>query len=82
MLRHPIRFMADHRFTMSHASEYLDGELDEPARRRVEAHTGTCAPCHRLLESLRHTVAALRRLRSDSDAAVADTVIERLRNEG
>jgi anti-sigma factor RsiW len=81
MLRHPIRFMGDHRFTMSHASEYLDGELDERGRRRIETHTAICAPCRRLVESLRRTVAALRGLQSDSDAAVADAVIERLRNE-
>ena len=81
MLRHPMRFMRDHRFTRSHASEYLDGELDERGRRRVEVHTGICPPCRRLVESLRHTVAALRSMRGDPDGALADAVIERLRNE-
>jgi anti-sigma factor RsiW len=81
MLPHPIRFMRDHRFTMSHASEYLDGELDERGRRRVEGHTGICPACRRLVESLRRTVDALRGLRGEPEATVADAVIERLRTE-
>jgi len=78
MLR-PIRFMRDHRFISSHASAYLDGDLDESRRRRVERHAGVCARCHQLLESLRQTIAALMGLRAQPRGDIADGVIARLR---
>jgi predicted anti-sigma-YlaC factor YlaD len=85
MLRHPLRFPRDHRFTLEHASDYLDGELDEAGRARVEQHARFCPKCHELLASLRRTLNALRELRSTDDAAgetgIADGVIARLRDE-
>ncbi len=82
-LRHPLRFHRDHRFTMEHASEYLDGELPEPDCRRVVEHTGMCPRCRHLVESLRRTIAGLAGLRDHGDAGgdVAAGVIARLRGE-
>ena len=37
-------------------SAYLDGELDDAARRRVEAHLAACAECARILADLRRVV--------------------------
>ncbi len=82
-LRHPLRFHRDHRFTMEHASEYLDGELPEPDCRRVDQHTGVCPGCRRLVESLRRTIAGLAGLREPRPGGedVAAGVIARLRNK-
>ncbi len=81
MLRHPIRFMRDHRFTGSYASAYLDGELDDAGRWRVDRHARVCPQCHHLVESLRHTIAGLMGLRSEPGGEIADGVIARLRDE-
>jgi anti-sigma factor RsiW len=81
MLRHPIRFMRDHRFTGSRASAYLDGELDAAGRRRVERHARVCPQCHQLIESLRQTIAGLMGLRSEPGGEIADGVIARLQHE-
>lgn len=85
MLRHPLRFPRDHRFTMEQASAYLDGELDPAGRERVEHHAHRCPKCHELLRSLRRTVRALRGLDGgpgpEDEARIADAVIARLRDE-
>jgi len=84
LLRHPVRFPRDHRFTLAHASDYLDGDLDAAGRERVERHAGLCPKCRELLESLGRTVAALRELGSPRAAApaaagVAPGIVARLR---
>jgi len=82
-LRHPVAFRRDHRFAAEHASDYLDGLLDDAARARVERHARFCPGCHELLASLRRTVHALRALRGPqhggTDSGVASAVIARLR---
>ncbi|MBI2871898.1 MAG: zf-HC2 domain-containing protein [Chloroflexi bacterium] len=42
-------------------SEHIDGRLDHAARARLEVHLATCAACREEMESLRATVALLRR---------------------
>lgn len=78
-LRHPIRFGLDHRFTVVHASDYLDGELDAGATRRVDGHAHRCPRCHALLDGLRRTVSGLRGLRRPSRASVVPGVLDALR---
>lgn len=73
--------MLDHRFTRTHASEYLDGELSATSRRRVERHSSVCPQCRELLASLRRMLQALPGLGATSQASVADGVVERLRRE-
>jgi len=83
MLRHPLRFRRDHRFAAEHASDYLDGDLDDAGRARVEHHARFCPRCHQLLASLRRTVDALRALgvpeHAAADADLASGVVARLR---
>ena len=82
MLFHPLRFMRDHRFTQSHASDYLDAELERSEHDRIEHHAGVCPKCRQLLESLKRTIAELSRLRGvEPDGDVAADVIARLRSE-
>ena len=40
-------------------SEYVDGELDGPARRELDAHLAECADCRAELDALRLTVQAV-----------------------
>ena len=43
-------------------SSYIDGEVSDSERRRVERHLAECEECRQELESLRLTVSALRQL--------------------
>lgn len=44
------------------ASEYLDGELTAPERRRFEMHQQECPGCRGAVTSLQRTVEGIRRL--------------------
>jgi anti-sigma factor RsiW len=85
MLRHPLRFPRDHRFTAEHASDYVDGTLDDAGRDRVERHARFCPRCHALLRGLRRVLGAMRDLGRAGDRpaghSVAPAVIARLRAE-
>ncbi len=70
--------MMDHRFTKAHASGYLDGELDQSGRERIERHTSVCPQCWALLASLRRVVEELSRLSPAPRAGLADGVLDRL----
>lgn len=72
------RFMLDHHWTKSHLSEEIDGQLGPEDRGRLMRHVDECHSCHRLLDSLRQTVSALRSASFRSKPGVADRVIEKL----
>lgn len=80
-LGHHARAMRDHRFTRRHASEYVDGELPEAGRRRVERHTEICPGCRRLVETLKRTVTAVRALGDKPRPGLSDRIIGRLREQ-
>jgi anti-sigma factor RsiW len=46
-------------------TDYLEGALSEPERRRFEAHLAHCDGCHLHFEQMRITIATLGRLRED-----------------
>lgn len=78
----PVRrlmFMRRHMWTRARLSDYLDGELSERDRSRVEQHTGVCPECARVLATLRRTLRELVGLHDEPLPNVADGVIERLR---
>lgn len=56
------------RFSCEEAVElvtaFLEGDLDEPTRRRFEEHLDGCEGCERYLDQFRVTVEALGRLRT------------------
>lgn len=58
--------MTAHDAIADRLSEYLDGDLDAPARAGVEAHLAACAECRQLLDDLRTISAAARRLPDDT----------------
>ena len=55
-----VRFLLDHRWSPRQMSAYLDGELSESGRDRIERHVHDCHRCRELLRGLRATIAALR----------------------
>ena len=75
------RFMRDHRWTHEHLSAYLDGDLEASGRSRVDEHVGLCPQCSRVLATLRRTLEGLHLLRAPAHPGVADSVIDRLRDE-
>jgi anti-sigma factor RsiW len=38
-------------------SEYIDGEMEEAQRRRIETHVAECVACFACLQSLKQTIA-------------------------
>jgi anti-sigma factor RsiW len=59
---HGARFALDHRWAPAHMSAYLDGELADRARARLERHASECAECRGVLGSLRRMLGLLHRL--------------------
>ncbi len=61
-------------------SDYVDGELQTEGNEQVEAHTGVCPRCRRVLSNLRLTLARVTLLRQSPPAGVEniDGVTERI----
>jgi anti-sigma factor RsiW len=83
-LLYRVRFRRDHGWALSRMSEYLDGELPDGGRVRLERHMGDCPECERLLTELHAVVRSLGRLSAPAGgggpgaAAVAAVVRGRL----
>jgi anti-sigma factor RsiW len=84
-LRERIQMKRDHRWAQSRhsarLSAYIDGDLNQGERRRLERHADLCPECGPLLRALTVTVFRLRQLRARRPAHVAPKAIERLRAE-
>ena len=78
-------WIASHRETRDHLSEYVEGELDARARTRVMRHLARCERCRTMLESFTRTLEQLRALGSVEQAeptpATVRAVVERIRLE-
>jgi len=63
-------------------SDYVDEDIDDADRRRVERHVLMCRPCRRVLGNLRQTVGRLSHLREAEPPSGGDPadVAERLRS--
>lgn len=57
---------AEHQPDIESLSAWLDGELDESARRRLETHLADCPACAAQLAALRDLSAAFGALRADA----------------
>lgn len=75
------RFMREHDWSHAHLSDYLDQDLSEGERERIEDHLTMCPQCRRVLRTLRRTLDSLMQLPVERRPSVADGVIERLRGE-
>jgi anti-sigma factor RsiW len=60
------RFERDHRWAPGQMSAYVDGDLPEALRTRLEHHLGECAECRRLLAGLERMIDRLGRLAAPS----------------
>ena len=82
-----FRFLTERRHSKLREllSSYIDGEVTDAERARVEEHLATCDACHEELESLRWTVSVLKEMpeiqtsRSFAVSAPSDRAPERPR---
>jgi len=76
------QFKLDHRWARAQMSAYVDGELTDPRRRRMEGHLAHCERCRQLLAGLRATIQAAQALPPLASAIApqdrAEVVIARL----
>jgi anti-sigma factor RsiW len=75
------RYMREHHWTHAHLSDYLDQDLTDAERERVEDHLSMCPHCRRVLRTLRRTLETLMELPPEPRPSVAEGVIDRLRGE-
>jgi anti-sigma factor RsiW len=68
------RFWRDHRWARPHMSDYLDGELAERGRGRMERHIGECRQCRTVLVELRLVIDRLHRMPAPADGGGASQI--------
>lgn len=76
-----IRFRRDHRWTPRHLSDFVDRELPERSRSRLQRHVDRCPDCNRALVGLQRMLDRLHRMPepdSDQKPAIAAAVLRRL----
>jgi anti-sigma factor RsiW len=62
-------------------TEYLEGTMSSPERRRFEEHMANCPLCARYLEQMRVTIATVGRIEEASiSPGVRDVVLHEFRN--
>jgi anti-sigma factor RsiW len=77
---HRLRFRADHRWTPSRTSEYIDGECSSGARLRIERHIEECPECRELLRELNAILGTLGTLRHEGGTLVAGSILASVRS--
>jgi anti-sigma factor RsiW len=83
-LLYRVQFRRDHGWALARMSEYLDEELADGRRVRLERHMGDCPECEQLLAELRAVVYGLSRLSAPTGDAprIAAAVRGRLDEPG
>jgi anti-sigma factor RsiW len=78
-------WVASHRDTRDHLSDYVEGGLDARTRTRIMRHLARCEGCRRMLESFKHTLEQLRSLgdvdQGSPQPATVRAVIERIERD-
>ena len=78
------RFVASCAETRELLSDYAEGDLERPARRRVVRHLLMCRRCRAVLRSLKSTIEGLNALGREelpADPKLVDAVSDRIRAE-
>ncbi len=78
-------FRRDHRWTPSHLSDFVDGDLPPRSRTRLQRHVDQCPDCHRALVGLQRVLDRLHRLprpHAHETPDIASAVRRRLRETG
>lgn len=77
-----LRAWVDHRWAAKRIPRFVDDDLPPRQQRRLAAHERICPDCHRLIATLRATIARLRGLpapeRPPDSELVATAVAERI----
>ena len=83
-----INARRDHRWAKGRLSDYLEEDLSERQKQRLEGHEGICPQCQHAIRTLKRLLKALPRLREREErgeASVADrttrAVMERIEKE-
>jgi anti-sigma factor RsiW len=72
-----------HETVQASLSDYLDGQLGDLERQRVERHLAACRACDAVYRTLKATVDAVRRLPAPAAPARARaSILRRARTEG
>ena len=78
-------WVASHRETRDHLSEYVEGDLDARTRTRVMRHLARCERCREMLESFKRTLEQLRSLgdieQVTPEPATANAVLKRIQQD-
>jgi anti-sigma factor RsiW len=67
-----IQFRRDHRWTPKKLSAYLDGELIQRSRRRLDRHVRDCPDCGAALRSLERLLRLMSRVPPPREPHAAD----------
>jgi anti-sigma factor RsiW len=78
-------WVASHRETREHLSDYVEGELPARTRRRIMRHLDRCDGCRAMLDSFMRTLDQLRSVsgleQAEPAPATVDSVLERIRRD-
>ena len=72
----------DHQWSQRHLSHYVEGDLNNRARRRLDRHARDCADCGRGLRALRALVYAVQGLDGLAGVRAPATIFDRVRAAG
>lgn len=71
-----LSFARDHRSAPRLLSAYVEGDLADCERARVERHLAACPECRNALDSLRHMLARMHRVPSPADNPAPRDIVE------
>jgi anti-sigma factor RsiW len=74
--------MDDHRWTQQRISQYLDGELSWPGRRRFDRHAQRCPECGPAVRAMRALIYAMHGLGGATGVSAPATIFSRVRLDG
>ena len=69
----------DHQWSQRHLSHYVEGDLNNRARRRLDRHARDCAECGRGLRAMRALARLVRGLDGLAPVRAPGTIFDRVR---
>jgi len=77
--RKRLRFRRDHRWSPDRMSDYIEDDLPQDERRRIERHTAECPECAQVLETLETLIVELQGVRDAAGVTVAESILRSVR---
>lgn len=78
-VRKRLRFLRDHRWSPDRMSDYLENDLSQAERSRIEHHTEECPECAQVLETLETLIVELQGVRGAAGVSVAESILRSVR---